>query len=93
MPSMACDWLAAVQAGRLVASAALQYLRDMPSSVASRLGFLHNPREQAGEGRSETPIQRAWEAALKLGSRRGKIAGYLEQLLQQPGMYHISSSQ
>ena len=93
MPSMACDSLAAVQAGRSVALEALQYLRDVPSSVASRLGFLHYPREQAGEGKSETPILRAWEAALKLGSRRGKIAGYLEQLLQQPGMYHISSSQ
>ena len=93
MPSMACDLLAAVQAGRSLASEALRNLQDVPNSAASRLGFLHNPREQAGESGSTSSIQRAWEAALKLGSRRVKIAGYLQQLLQQPGISHVLSSQ
>ena len=72
-----------VQAGREVASSALQYLLDSHDSAPSRLGFLHNP--WGGSGGPASALQRAWEASLKLPSRRGKIAGYLDQLLQRGG--------
>ena len=68
-----------MQEGAALANAALDYLQQ-PGAGQARVGFLHTePPEGPG---ADGGLQQAWLAALQLGSRRGKITGYLQSLLQ-----------